>query len=94
MQIMMNCGLTVGGTIVLLPRFDLEQFLRMHQEHGITRSFVAPPIIVALAKHPMVDAYDLSALRRVMSGAAPLSAELAKEASDRLNVRGASRATG
>ena len=87
MQIMMNCGLTVGGTIVLLPRFDLEQFLHMHQEHRITRSFVAPPIIVALAKHPMVDSYDLSALRLVMSGAAPLSGELAKEAGDRLGVQ-------
>jgi 4-coumarate--CoA ligase len=45
---------------------------------------VAPPIVVALAKHPMVDDYDLSALRQVFSGAAPLSAELSLEAGARL----------
>jgi acyl-CoA synthetase (AMP-forming)/AMP-acid ligase II len=67
-----------------MPRFDLEQFLTLHQQYGITRSFVAPPIVVALAKHPMVDKFDLSALKQVFSGAAPLSAELAIEAGARL----------
>ena len=84
MQVIMNCGLRVGGTVVTMPRFDLEQFLELHQRFGITRSFVAPPIVVALAKHPMVDSYDLSALRQVFSGAAPLSAELALAAGARL----------
>jgi 4-coumarate--CoA ligase len=84
MQIMMNSALTVGATIVTLPRFDLAQFLQVHQDHRVTRSFVAPPIVVALAKHPMVDQYDLSSVRQVFSGAAPLSAELAEEAGQRL----------
>jgi acyl-CoA synthetase (AMP-forming)/AMP-acid ligase II len=84
MQVLMNCGLQVGGTIITMPRFDLEQFLTLHQKYGITRSFVAPPIVVALAKHPMVDNFDLSALKQVFSGAAPLSAELAIEAGARL----------
>jgi 4-coumarate--CoA ligase len=68
-----------------MPRFDLEQFLQLHQDHGITRTFVAPPIAVALAKHPIVDQYDLSALKQVFSGAAPLSAELALETGARLD---------
>ncbi len=84
MQVLMNCGLRVGTTIITMPRFDLEMFLSLHQQYGITRSFVAPPIVVALAKHPMVDNYDLTALRQVFSGAAPLSAELAIEAGERL----------
>jgi acyl-CoA synthetase (AMP-forming)/AMP-acid ligase II len=84
MQVLMNTGLRAGVTIITMPRFDLEEFLRLHQEHGITRSFVAPPIVVALAKHPLVDKYDLSALRQVFSGAAPLSAELAIECGQRL----------
>ncbi|MFN8078542.1 MAG: 4-coumarate--CoA ligase family protein [Kineosporiaceae bacterium] len=84
MQVIMNCGLRVGATVVTMPRFDLEQFLDLHQRYGVTRSFVAPPIVVALAKHPIVDSYDLSALRQVFSGAAPLSAELAVEAGSRL----------
>jgi 4-coumarate--CoA ligase len=85
MQVLMNCGLRAGATIVTLPRFDLEQFLSVHQEYGVTRSFVAPPIVVALAKHPLVDKFDMSKLEQVFSGAAPLSAELALEAGARLD---------
>jgi 4-coumarate--CoA ligase len=84
MQVIMNCGLHVGATVVTMPRFDLEQFLELHQRHRVTRSFVAPPIVLALAKHPLVDSYDLSALNQVFSGAAPLSAELALEAGRRI----------
>lgn len=84
MQVLMNTGLRAGATIITMPRFDLEQFLQLHVDHRITRSFVAPPIVVALAKHPLVDSYDLSALEQVFSGAAPLSAELALEAGTRL----------
>jgi acyl-CoA synthetase (AMP-forming)/AMP-acid ligase II len=84
MQCMMNCGLRAGATVVTLPRFDLEQFLRAHQDYRITRSFVAPPIVLALARHPLVDSFDLSHLRLVNSGAAPLKAELAAECGKRL----------
>ena len=84
MQVLMNLGLRLGATIVTMPRFDLEQFLALHQKHRLTCAFVAPPMVVALAKHPMVDNYDLSALRFINSGAAPLSAELAVECGERL----------
>jgi 4-coumarate--CoA ligase len=85
MQVLMNMGLRAGATIVTMPRFDLEQFLALHQEHNLTRAFVAPPMVVALAKHPLVDKYDLSALNMIFSGAAPLSAELAIECGQRLD---------
>jgi 4-coumarate--CoA ligase len=84
MQVLMNTGLRAGATIVTMPRFDLEQFLDLHERYRVTRSFVAPPIVVALAKHPAVDRYDLSMLEQVLSGAAPLSAELALEAGARI----------
>ena len=84
MQVLMNGGLTAGATVITMPRFDLEQFLDLHQRYHITRSFVAPPIVVALAKHPLVDKYDLSSVKQVFSGAAPLSAELALEAGARI----------
>jgi len=85
MQVLMNMGLRGGCRIVTMPRFDLEQFLSLHQEHKLTRAFVAPPMVVALAKHPLVDTYDLSSLKMVFSGAAPLSADLALEAGARLD---------
>ena len=84
MQVLMNFGLRSGATIVTMPRFDLELFLRLHQEHQLTCAFVAPPMVVALAKHPIVDNYDLSTLRWVLSAAAPLSADLAIECGQRL----------
>jgi acyl-CoA synthetase (AMP-forming)/AMP-acid ligase II len=68
-----------------MPRFDLEQFLQLHQDHGVTRGYVVPPIVLALAKHPLVDQFDLSSLDVVMSGAAPLSAELSEAAAARLD---------
>jgi len=85
MQVLMNSGLRAGATIVTLPRFDLEQFLRVHQDYKITRSFVVPPIVLALAKHPLVDQFDLSALKQIFSGAAPLKEDLARECGTRLN---------
>jgi 4-coumarate--CoA ligase len=85
MQVIMNMSLATGATVITMPRFDLEQFLQLHEDHGITRSYVAPPIVVGLAKHPVVDKYDLSALEQLFSGAAPLSAELALEAGARLD---------
>jgi len=86
MNVVMNVGLFTGSTIVTMPRFDLAGFLSAHAQYRITRSFVAPPIVVALAKHPAVEGVDFSSLTQVLSGAAPLSAELAAEASARLGV--------
>ena len=84
MQVLMNLGLAFGGTIVTMPRFDLQQALELVQQHKVTRFFAVPPVILALAKHPIVDQYDLSSLVQVFSGAAPLGAELAAEASARV----------
>jgi acyl-CoA synthetase (AMP-forming)/AMP-acid ligase II len=88
LTVLMNQGLAWGATVVTLPRFDLEDFLRTLQDQKITRAFVAPPILVALAKHPLVDSYDLSALTSILSGAAPLDESLATAVEQRLR-RGA-----
>lgn len=84
MQVLMNSALSQGGKVVTMARFDLEQFLELSQNYKIARAFVAPPIVLALAKHPVVAKYDLSSLKSVFSGAAPLGAELAQEAAQRL----------
>jgi acyl-CoA synthetase (AMP-forming)/AMP-acid ligase II len=85
MHIIMNGTLAVGATAVTTPRFDLEQFLGLIQEHGITRAYLVPPIVLALAKHPIVDQYDLSSLEVITSGAAPLGEELASELKARID---------
>jgi acyl-CoA synthetase (AMP-forming)/AMP-acid ligase II len=67
-----------------MPRFDLETFLRVVQQYRATRVDLVPPIVLALAKHPAVDKYDLSSVRLVFSGAAPLGEELERACSQRL----------
>jgi acyl-CoA synthetase (AMP-forming)/AMP-acid ligase II len=67
-----------------MPRFDLQAFLALAQEHRTTAVLGAPPIVRALAHHPLVDRYDLSALERVVSGSAPLSATLQTACAQRL----------
>ena len=84
MQVLMNGLLAQGVTVITVPRFDLEQVLGLIQDQRVTRFFAVPPIVLALAKHPLVDSYDLSSLRQIFSGAAPLSAELALEAGARV----------
>jgi acyl-CoA synthetase (AMP-forming)/AMP-acid ligase II len=86
MTVIMNQGLRAGATIVTMPRFDLEQFLGLIAEHGVTRAYVVPPIALALAKHPAVDESDLSSIRTIMSGAAPLGAELAQQVAERVGT--------
>ncbi|MEV5353535.1 4-coumarate--CoA ligase family protein [Streptomyces sp. NPDC052693] len=83
---LMNAPLRQGATVVVLPRFDLEQFLAAIQNHRITALYVAPPIVLALAKHPAVARYDLSSLRYIVSAAAPLDARLAAACSARLGL--------
>ena len=60
--------LYAGGRLVFMPSFDLKQYLEIIQKYKVTRGFVVPPIVLALAKHPMVDDYDLSSLQCLMSG--------------------------
>ncbi|WEH41289.1 AMP-binding protein [Streptomyces sp. AM 2-1-1] len=83
---LMNGPLRHGATVVVLPRFDLDQFLATIEKHRIAGLYVAPPIVLALAKHPAVARYDLSSLRYIVSAAAPLDADLARACSERLGV--------
>jgi 4-coumarate--CoA ligase len=68
-----------------MPRFDLAEFLRIIGEHRTTWLFIAPPIAVALAKHPAVGAADTSSVKVVFSGAAPLDGALASAVAARLD---------
>ncbi|UFR03862.1 4-coumarate--CoA ligase family protein [Streptomyces sp. Go40/10] len=83
---LVNAPLRHGATVVVLPRFELETFLAAIETHRITGLYVAPPIVLALAKHPAVSRYDLSSLKYVISAAAPLDARLALACAERLGL--------
>ncbi len=85
MVVILSMSLVRGATIVTMPRFDLEEFLQLIEKHKITRANLVPPILLALAKHPLVDKYDTSSIIEVLSGAAPLSEELGNAVATRLN---------
>lgn len=85
MTVMMNQGLHARAAVVTMPKFDLAEFLRIISEHRVDRVYIAPPIAVALAKHPMVDQYDIDCVDIVFSGAAALDAELGAAVGRRLN---------
>lgn len=81
---LLNGALAVGGTVVSVPRFDLEQVLGIIQQYKVTNFFVAPPIMLAFAKHPIIDKYDLSSLKIITSGAAAMSVPIAELCAQRI----------
>lgn len=86
MTVLLNAALRTRARLVIMPRFDLVEFLENIQNYKVTSAFIAPPVAVALAKHPIIDNYDLSSLESMMSGAAPLDDELGKAVAARLNL--------
>ncbi|KAL8749107.1 MAG: hypothetical protein Q9184_006937, partial [Pyrenodesmia sp. 2 TL-2023] len=59
-----------------MSKFDIERFCGIIQQFKITFVYIVPPVVLLLSKHPIVDKYDLSTLRMLNSGAAPLTQEL------------------
>ncbi|WP_255345653.1 AMP-binding protein [Streptomyces chartreusis] len=83
---LVNSALRRGATVYVHARFDLDAFLTSLERDRITHAYVAPPVMLALAKHPAVGSLDLSHLRHVICAAAPLNAGLQAAVAGRLAV--------
>lgn len=59
-----------------MANFDIERFCAIIQKFRITFAYIVPPVVLLLSKHPASEKYDLSSLRMMNSGAAPLTREL------------------
>nr|QRV61376.1 4CL [Litchi chinensis] len=70
------CSLRAGAAVLLMQKFEIGTLLELIQKHKVSVAAVVPPLVLALAKNPMVANYDLSSIRMVLSGAAPLGKEL------------------
>jgi acyl-CoA synthetase (AMP-forming)/AMP-acid ligase II len=79
MVVIMMLGLAGGGTILVMPRFELQEFLGFIQKYRVTILPLVPPVVLGLVKHPAVAQFDLSSVRLVFSGAAPLGEDMARE---------------
>ena len=76
LTVTMLLALWSGATLVVMPRFELEQYLDLVQRYRATVLHVVPPIVLALAKSPAVNGRDFSHVRKLFSGAAPLGADV------------------
>ncbi|XP_041012318.1 4-coumarate--CoA ligase 2-like isoform X1 [Juglans microcarpa x Juglans regia] len=78
------CSLRVGAAVLLMQKFEIGSLLELIQRHRISVVAVVPPLVLALAKNPIVDKFDLSSIRVVLSGAAPLGKELEEALQSRI----------
>jgi len=84
---LMGSAIYAGATQVLMERFDLGECLTLIQRHKVTLCYVVPPILVMMANSPEVPQYDLSSLKFIFSGAAPLAPKVAKTVQELTGVR-------
>jgi acyl-CoA synthetase (AMP-forming)/AMP-acid ligase II len=84
--VVLNLGLAKGSTIVTMQRFDCDALMDLIERHGVTWLHIAPPVVLAIATAANVEGRDFSRLKMVISGAAPLDADLAKRAEERIGA--------
>ncbi|MGH3211997.1 MAG: acyl-CoA synthetase [Trebonia sp.] len=72
--------MTLGGEIVIMPSPDLGEFLALTERHAVTHAFLPPTLIYLLLDHPALPSADLSSLRCLWYGAAPMSASRLEQA--------------
>ena len=75
-----------GLNLVVMARFDIERFCAIVQDFKITYAYIVPPVVLLLSKHLVVEKYDLSSVRMLNSGAAPLTRELVDAVYKRIKV--------
>lgn len=84
MHIVMMCGMRAGSAILLIEKFEMRALLDAIERHRVTVAILVPPLVVALTKNSAVEEYDLSSIRLVMSGAAPLGLQAEEALRNRL----------
>jgi 4-coumarate--CoA ligase len=70
------CALRVGAAILIMQKFEIVSLMQLVEKYKVTIAPFVPPIVLAIAKNPDIEKYDLSSIRTVMSGAAPMGKEL------------------
>lgn len=69
-------ALRVGAAILILQKFEIVKLMELVQKYKVTIAPFAPPIVLAISNSGDVDKYDMSSIRTLMSGAAPMGKEL------------------
>ena len=71
-----------GDRVIILPKFDIQNYLNSIQKYKINALYIVPPIIIAMVKSPQIlKKFDLSSVKQIFTGAAPLGKETAEDLS-------------
>ena len=84
LQIGLMQGLWQKSTLIIQERFHLQDFLQYIQKYKVTKAHIVPPIVLQMAKDPLVAKYDLSSLKECVVAAAPLGKEISHQFRKRL----------
>ncbi len=79
MTVAMNLALVSGGKLVLVPKFEVKQVVKLLEKHRVTLFPGAPTMYIAVNHMPGVEKYDLSSLKVCISGSAPLPVKVKEE---------------
>jgi long-chain acyl-CoA synthetase len=82
MTVVMNLGLFIGGVLILVPRFEVNQFLKILHKSKPTIFPGVPTLYVALVNHPQIQSFDLSSIRYCITGSAPMPLEVLRTFED------------
>lgn len=75
-----HCSTYRGDRVIILPKFDLQHYLTSIQKYKINTLYIVPPIIIAMVKNlSLVQKFDMSSVKMIFTGAAPLGQETAEE---------------
>lgn len=87
MTCVMNWSLSAGAEMVLVPRFQPEALLKLIEKKRPTAFCAVPTLFTALGNTPGIDKYDLSSIRMIISGGAPLPMEVRQDFERRTGAR-------
>ncbi|KAF8315898.1 AMP binding protein [Clavulina sp. PMI_390] len=82
-------GFWIGVPIVIVPKFEPVSFFQTIAKYKISIIRLVPPVLVTLATHPEFDKHDLSSMKYMQSGAAPLGRGLLERVKERFHKQGA-----
>ncbi|KAK7329810.1 hypothetical protein VNO77_23990 [Canavalia gladiata] len=78
------CGIRAGAAVLIVQKFEITTLLQLIQKYKVTVASFVPPIVLALVKSGEAHRYDLSSVRAVITGAAPMGMELEEAVKARL----------
>ncbi|UCE81786.1 MAG: long-chain fatty acid--CoA ligase [Deltaproteobacteria bacterium] len=76
MTTVMNWPICLACSMILVPRFEIKDFLKTITKTRPTNAILVPTILTAMVNYPDISKYDISSINYVVSGSAPLPVEI------------------